>query len=63
MAAITFGSTDRAGGKSTMFTFRNQMAKKAKNDVKIPRIAKEANKYAEISDFGPDLPKLSSRIG
>jgi hypothetical protein len=46
-----------------MFTVRNQMAKKAKNDVKIPRIAKEANKYAKISDFGPDLPKLSSPIG
>jgi hypothetical protein len=36
MAAITFGSTDRAGGKSTMFTDRNQMTKMDENDVKIP---------------------------
>jgi hypothetical protein len=36
MAAITFGSTDRAGGKSIMFTDRNQMIKMAENVVKNP---------------------------
>jgi hypothetical protein len=33
------------------------------NVVKSCRIAEKINKYAEISDFGLDLPKLSSLIG
>jgi hypothetical protein len=35
----------------------------AENVVKSCRIAEKINKYAEISGFGLDLPKLSSRIG
>jgi hypothetical protein len=40
-----------------------KMTKMAENVVKTRRIAKKINKDAEISGFGLDLPKLSSRIG